>query len=97
MIGDKIVRFQGDNIVIDGEVYLGTPGIWTFITDQIPKQFDQDDYERCKERLHETRVLYRNFDSTSSYPRANKSVRIFDLVVKSLSSGIQPSGVMIDK
>ena len=29
--------------------------------------------------------------------RANKSVRIFDLVVKSLSSGIQPSGVMIDK
>ncbi len=29
--------------------------------------------------------------------RANKSVRIFDLVVKSLSSGNQPSGAIIDK
>ena len=73
MIGDKIVQFQGDNIVIDGEVYIGTPGLWSLITDKEPNHFNADHYEQYKELLHETQVLYRNFDSASSYPRANKS------------------------
>ena len=73
MMGDKVVQFQGDNIIIDGEVYLGTPGLWSLITDKDSKQFNPDDYERYKELLYETQVLYRNFDSASSYPRANKS------------------------
>ena len=26
MIGDKVTKIQGDNIEIDGEMYMGSPG-----------------------------------------------------------------------
>ena len=73
MIGDKAAHFQDDNIVIDGEVYVGTPGLWSLITDVKPKGYTEDDYERYKELLHETNVLRRNYDPDSSYPRSSKS------------------------
>ena len=73
MIGDQVVQFQGDDIVVDGEVYTGTPGLWALIVDKNPKLYDQNDYERYKELLHESHVLYRNFDPDSHYPRANRS------------------------
>ena len=28
MIGDKVIKMQGDNIEIDGELYIGTTGLW---------------------------------------------------------------------
>ena len=41
MIGSKIMKIQGDNIVIGNEVYIGTPGLWTFITEKNPKEYDE--------------------------------------------------------
>ena len=73
MIGNKAAYFQDDNIVIDGEVYVGTPGLWSLITDVKPKGYTENDYERYKELLHETNVLRRNYDPDSSYPRSSKS------------------------
>ena len=34
MIGDKLIDIVGDNIVIDDEVYIGTSGLWSLITDK---------------------------------------------------------------
>ena len=73
MIGDKPVEFQGDDIVIDGEVYPGTLGFWSLVTAKNPKDYSSEDYERYKELLHETDVLYRNNDPQSSYPRTSRS------------------------
>ena len=75
MIGDKDVTFQGDNIVIDGEIYVGTPGFWSLVTDKEPAEYSSKDYERYVELLYETNVLYRNNDTQSSYPRASGSVK----------------------
>ena len=43
MIGDKRIDIVGDNIVIDDEVYIGTPGLWSLITDKTPREYDEKD------------------------------------------------------
>ena len=68
MIGDKLIDIVGDNIVIDDEVYIRIPGLWSLITDKTPKEYDERDYERYKELLHETNVLYQNYNTHRNYP-----------------------------
>ena len=70
-IGNKSVHFQDDNIVIDGKVYEGTPGLWSLIIDEKPKRYNDSDLERYRELLHETSVLRRNYESDSNYPRSS--------------------------
>ena len=31
MMGDKILKMYGDNIILGDEVYVGTSGLWTLI------------------------------------------------------------------
>ena len=71
MIGNKISKIQGDNIVIGNEVYVRTPGLWTLITEKNPKEYDEEVYERYKELIYETKGLYREYDRRSSYPRSS--------------------------
>ena len=44
MMGDKILKIYGDNIMLDDEVYIGT-----LITDKSHKTYIKEDYERYKE------------------------------------------------
>ena len=74
-MGDKDVKFKDDNIIIDGELYVGTPGFWSLVTDKQPVDYSTNDYERYVELLHETSVLYRNNNPESGYPRASKSLK----------------------
>ena len=73
MIGDKVIKVRGDNIEIDGEMYMGTPGLWALITEWNPREYLFEDYERYKELLYETNALYHGYNSRSSYPRRNIS------------------------
>ena len=52
MMGDKILKMHGHNIMLDDEINVGTPGLWTLITDKSPKTYTKEDYERYKELLH---------------------------------------------
>ena len=61
MMGDKILKVYGDNIMLVDEVFVGTSG---------PKTYTKEDYERYKELLHETNVMYGDYDPKSSYCRA---------------------------
>ena len=82
MIGDKPVQFQDDDIVIDGEVYAGTPGLWSLITDVKPTEYTENDYERYMELLHETNVLRHSYDPANNHPRASKSKKWTKLLSK---------------
>ena len=73
MIGDKLIDIVGDNIVIDDEVYIGTPGLWSLITDKTPGEYDEKDKERYKELLHETNDVYQHYNPLSKRPGASKS------------------------
>ena len=75
MIGGKVIMIVGDNIVIDDddEVYVGTAGLWSLVTDKVPKNYDERDMERYKELLHETSALYQDYDPYNKYLRASRS------------------------
>ena len=80
MIGDKFIDIVGANIVIDHKLYIGTPGLRNLITDKTPKEYDENDYERYKELLHETNTLYHHCNRRSNYPRANKSLKCNEIL-----------------
>ena len=71
MIGNKRIKINGDDITIDGEVYDGTPGLWSLITDKSPKQYDNEDLERYKELLYETSDMHQHYNSHDPYPRVS--------------------------
>ena len=73
-IGNKRVTINSDDsMVIDGEIYEGTPGFWSLVVQKSPKNYTDVDLTRYKELLHETHVLHQDFDPYLHYPRANKS------------------------
>lgn len=59
-LGDKEVNFDGDNIIIDGDEYKGTPGLWQLITSKTPldgsyNQNDRDVYSDIMQRTNAIR------------------------------------------
>jgi len=72
MIGNKHININGDDIIMDdGEVYDGTPGLWSLITDKSPSGYTDEDHGRYKELLHETSAMHQHYDSRDPYPRAS--------------------------
>lgn len=58
-LGDKEVNFDGDNIIIDGVVYKGTPGLWQLITSKVPldESYNQDDLEVYSDIMQRTNAI----------------------------------------
>ena len=73
-IGNKRVTLNpDDSMVVEEEIYEGTPGFWSLVVEKNPKTFSPTDYKRYKELLHETSALHQEYNPLSHYPRANKS------------------------
>ena len=69
----RVIINSDDSMVIDGEIYNGTPGFWSLVVLKTPKNYTVEDLNRYKELLHETHVLHQDYDPYVHYPRANKS------------------------
>ena len=93
MIGNKRITINGDDIIIDGEVYNGTPGLWSLITDKTPKQYNEEDLERYKELLHETSAMYQHYDPRSRYPRASGSKK-WTHILRPIWTEFQMTGIV---
>ena len=74
-IGDKGVLISGDNLIIDGTEYQGTPGLWELITSKIPDNeiFTADDYENYQDILIKTNAMRLNNDPDSAKPKGSRS------------------------
>ena len=59
-IGDKPITIKDDNIIIDGEEYTGTPGLWELIISQEPQEgkYTEDDYLNYINLLVQTNTIY---------------------------------------
>ena len=56
MVRDKVINIEVDNIEIDGEIYMSTPGLRALIAERNLKEYSSGDYERYKELLYETNI-----------------------------------------
>ena len=59
-IGDKPITIKDNNIIIDGEEYTGTPGLWELIISQEPQEgkYTEDDYLNYINLLVQTNTIY---------------------------------------
>ena len=55
------------------EVYEGTPGFWSLVTEKKPTKYTHEDLARYKELLHETSALDQDYDRHLHHPRASRS------------------------
>ena len=66
-----------DDIIIYNEVYQGTPGLWTLITEKskgkIEGKYDDHDLAEYEGILRQTNVLHKDFNQNSAYPRSSGS------------------------
>ena len=73
-IGDRRVALNlDDSMEVGDEIYEGTPGFWSLVTEKHPTGFTESDLARYKELLHETSALHHDYDMFEAYPRASKS------------------------
>jgi hypothetical protein len=57
VMGNKIVQLEGDDIVVDGNTYKGTPGLWSLILLKVPKGYTPDDMKEYKKLVKQTNVM----------------------------------------
>jgi hypothetical protein len=78
VIGNTPITISDDDIMIYGEVYDGTPGLWSLLTetekDKLTKdKWNQDDMNTYAEILRQTSVLHEDYNPNNPHPRSNRS------------------------
>ena len=79
-IGDKPIKFKGDNIIIDEKEYTGEPGLWELITLKDPKKFTDVDYKNYVNILKQTNAIYQNNDPNNPKPKSSQSIKWKQLI-----------------
>ena len=59
-IGDKFVTFDGNDVIVGGNKYEGTPGFWSLIVSENPGPDDYtvDDLEKYRDLLIRTNAIF---------------------------------------
>ena len=81
-IGSKYLKFEGDNIIIDGEEYTGTPGLWELIVSKDPQKgkYTEDDYLNYINLLVQTNTIYQGNNPNSTNPKSSTSEKWTTLI-----------------
>ena len=73
-IGDTHVIIHKNNIIIDNEKFMGTPGLWNLIMlKEPPEDYHTDDMENYIKILRKTHVLHQGNNPNNPYPKSSKS------------------------
>ena len=76
-IASTPIKIENDDIIIYNEVYDGTPGLWSLITEKkkenLEGRYSQNDLDEYAQILRQTNVLHKDFNPNSSYPRSSVS------------------------
>ena len=66
-----------DNILVDDEKFIGTPGLWELIMADKPdpQKYDTNDLNSYKRLLLKTNALHNGFDPNNPYPRSSSSYK----------------------
>ena len=79
-IGDKQATIKDNNIIIEDEIYIGTPGLWELITSFNPHNFTEEDYIDYINLLVQTNTIYQNNNPNKTKPKSSKSEKWANLI-----------------
>ena len=76
-IGDTHVIIHKNNIIIDNEKFMGTPGLWDLIMLKEPpeKNYSEKEYKNYAQILIKTHVLHQGNNPNNPYPKSSKSYK----------------------
>ena len=71
----KVITIAYDNIIVDGEKFRGTPGLWQLIMEEKLRNFTKEDLDEYKDLLIKTNAFHHNFNPKNPNPRSSKSYK----------------------
>ena len=74
-IGDKPIIIKGDNIIIEGVEYRGTPGLWDLIMSEELQYFTEEDFLNYGDLLIQTNTIYQKNNPKQNKPKSSKSYK----------------------
>ena len=77
---EKILTIAYNNIIVDGEKFRGTPGLWELIMEDNPRNYTKEDKDEYGRLLIKANVLHRNFDPKNPNPRSSISEKWINIL-----------------
>ena len=93
-IGDKYVDFDGDDIVVEGERFKGTPGFWGLIISKNPSSDDytNEDKRQYKRLLIKSNAIFKNNNPEETRAKGNYQGNKWKEVINPIWEEIKPKG-----
>ena len=76
----KVITVAYNNIIVDGEKFRGTPGLWELIMEEKPRNFTRGDLDEYKDLLKKTNALHHNFNPKNPNPRSSRGEKWIKLL-----------------
>ena len=91
-IGDKSVDFDGDDIVVEGERFKGTPGFWGLIISKNPSSDDytNEDKRQYKRLLIKSNAIFKNNNPEETRAKGNYQGNKWKEVINPIWEEIKP-------
>ena len=91
-IGDKFVTFDGNDVIVGGDRYEGTPGFWSLIVSKNPDPDDytDDDLEKYRDLLIRTDAIYLGNNPTQNRAKGNFQGSKWKNIIKPIWEDIRP-------
>ena len=70
-IGNKPVTIKDNDIIVDGKIYRGSPGLWELITSRNPKNFTEEDYDNYMDLLVQTNTIFQDNNPNNAKPKSS--------------------------
>ena len=77
---EKILTIAYNNIIVDGEKFRGTPGLWELLMENNPRNYTREDKDEYGRLLIKANVLHRNFDPKNPNPRSSISEKWINIL-----------------
>ena len=81
-IGNKFLKFKGNNIIIDDKEYTGTEGLWELIVSKEPQEgiYTEDDYINYINLLAQTNTIHQKNNPNIPKPKSSSSEKWKNLI-----------------
>ena len=74
-LGSKFINFKGNDIIIEGDKYIGTSGLWELIMSNTPENYNEADLDTYERILIQTNAINQNNDPNNPKPKSSKSYK----------------------
>ena len=92
-IGLKDVNFDGDDIIVEGERFKGTPGFWSLIISKNPSSDDYtaDDVKKYRDLLIKSNAIFKDNNPESRRPKGNYQGKKWKDIINPIWQEIKPN------